>query len=314
MVYGYKLYNEEFKKRFLEQYPKKTAKFYASVLARAVVYEKKLQKDMAAFNTDEIKSWLLSLGATSLKSLTTAVSVARQYTNFAIKERFVDKLVNEYNLFNRDTLRQYVSKVAQKKKYISKEEFEKLVNMAYNASDAVILQLLWEGVKGEGTEEIKNLRPEDVDRINNILTLRRDDGTTRKIKVSDKLIELIFDAYNEEKYYNNNGMSTQERCNYTYLANTGYIVRPAGKNKTGRVDDQVIQRRVRLLTRAFGNPFLTITNIWMSGLIEYAKQYMKEKGKTSLEAQDYMEICERYGYNKESWYLIKSQIEPYLVI
>lgn len=312
MVYGYKLYNEEFKKRFLEQYPEETAKFYASVLAKAYTYEKFLEKDMAAFNVDEIKSWLLSLDATTLASLTTSVSVARQYTNFAIKERFVDKLINDYDMFDRKTLRQYVSKIAEKKRYISKEEFDKFVDSIYNASDAVIFQLLWEGVKGENTEEIRNLRPEDVDAENRILTLRRDDGTTRQVKVSDKLIQLIFDAYNEEKYYNNNGMSTQPKCTFTYLPNTGYVVRPAGRNKTGRIDDQIIQRRVRLLARALGNPFLTITNIWLSGMIEYAKQYMKEKGLTSLSMNDYKEICKRYGQNEDLWYSVKTNIDPYL--
>jgi len=277
-----KLYNREFKERFLSKYPDERAKFYASVLAKAYKYERALNKDMAEFNVDEIKDWLMSLDATSLASLTTAVSVARQYARFAIEERFVNKLINDYDLFDRSLLNQYVSKVAIEEKYLTKEEFEKLVNLAYNASDAVILQLLWEGVKGENTEEIRNLRPEDVDRINNILTLRRDDGSTRKVQVSDRLIELIDKAYNEEKYYNNNGMSTQVKCNYAYLANTGYVVRPAGKNKKGRVTDQVVQRRVRLLARAFENPFLTITNIWMSGMIEYAKKYMQKKGLTKL--------------------------------
>lgn len=306
-----KLYNKELKQRFLSQYRSSTADSYESVLSQCYDTEKFLNKDVCQFTHDEYASLLYNFEAKSLSSLTSKNSTIKRYIEFCIKEGYVPSRLNVAENFDRATLRQFIRKDALKYKFISSKELDDVIEKCINAQDAVIFQLLREGVKGEGSEELINLTINDVDEENNILTLRSDNNV-REHKVSDKTIELIKEAYKQKYYYPKNGETQNEKIKQYYLPDSPYIIKMTGKKRKGRASRQIVQRRVKFIAEWWGNPFLTPSNVWTSGQIEYAKQIKTKKGVDRLEPDDYREICRRFGLSEHQWERVKSDIQMYI--
>lgn len=199
------------------------------------------------------------------------------------------------------------------KKYLTTEEFDELLKILINAQDRALITLLREGAKGEDNEELINLRKSDIDYKNNILTLTRNNGDMRKIEVSSRTIEILDETIYEKEYYKNNGeLDGFFRSPKFYLANTEYILRPAGRSRTGKIKSQNVHRRLKIIGSIIDNRFLTPTTVWYSGIIEYAKRYKKENNKDELSTDDYKAINRRFGQDEQYWHQSKTIIKDFL--
>lgn len=300
------------KQRFVnqERYQATTINYMENVLKKAIPTEEQCGKDISQFNQEEYNYFLLSLEAKSLASLTVQNSVISKYIEFAIQEGFVPSRINIAELFNRETLRRYVSNIALEKKFITPQELDEIIKECANASDACLFSLMFEGVKGEKFCELINMMGSDVNFETAEIKLRDvNDNISRTIKVTQRTLELIQDTLDEQVYVPKNGEQTTTKRSVCYVATTPYVFRPAGKNKINKASSQLIMRRLKDMANYYGNPFLTATNIWMSGLITYTKVYKDKEGKTELTMYDYQEICKAYGHNPSNWYNIKTNIE-----
>lgn len=306
-----KLYNRQLKEEFLQQYRESTADSYESVLSQCYNTEQFFNKDVCQFTQEEYASLLYNFEAKSLTSLTTKNSILKKYIDFCIPRGYVPSQTNIARNFDRETLRQFIRKDALKYKFISSKELDDVIEKCINAQDAVIFQLLREGVRGEGSEELINLTINDVDEENNILILRSDNNV-REHKVSNKTIELIKEAHKQKYYYPKNGETENEKVKRYYLSDSPYIIKMTGKKRMGRASRQIVQRRVKFIAEWWGNPFLTPSNVWTSGQIEYAKQIKTKKGVDKLEPDDYREICRRFGLSEHQWERVKSDIQMYI--
>jgi integrase len=322
--------NKELKERFLSNYDESTQQSLTYIFQRANELEEMLGKDIYEFNRDELHDLFMSFGSRSEVSVASRISIINKYIDYAIEQGFVPTGINLVkNFVGQEYYKKYISKVAEKKKILSKEEVYALTvgseSFCINAQDAAIILLPFIGVRGRQIqdnplEEMRNLKWENVDEANNSITLTRNDGdkiiAKRTINnIDPKIIEILKDAYNQEKYLKNNGEVTdwmiQKKNTEIELLNTGYILRTTKKGENGRISNGTISQRLNTIRELYGNPFINVTNLWLSGMVEYGKQIKKEKGE-ALTGDDYREICRRFGQEEVYYSKIKQRIEKYI--
>ena len=132
-----------------------------------------------------------------------------------------------------------------------------IVKKCINPQDAVVLQLLFEGVCGNRFSELLNLKMEDVNVDGNILKLN-DEGEIRYLVVSSQCIELIIKANNQKKYFVTNGNSEAKSTDFL-LIESEYIIKKIKKGKHKKDVKQeskrfIISRRIESLSDIFGFP------------------------------------------------------------
>lgn len=313
------LYNSELKERFLENYPEATRLTYRNIFKKIAQKEKELGKDVYQFNLEELDDLLYSLGTTSAQYVSTVLAVLSKYIDFCMQEGYVGNptQVNYAKLINPklENLKKYEHGMDKKYRYITKDDLRKIINMCVNAQDAVIFALLFEGVMGENLEELINLRVDDCNLDDNILTLRRNDGSTRQIEIANDTAQLIYKAINQIEYYR-----VSDTMNGVFiLQRTPYVLRPitSEKVKDDKVSHQIIRNRIKKIAELYGNPYLNPKNIFRSGMIHYIKEYMKKHGVRSfadLEYQDMAQILERFGIepSPQSVYLYRVRLREYI--
>lgn len=316
------MYNSELKNVFLNTIENDgTRDNIGYTFQKARTLEEEKGRDICYFNFDELGELWSSFRAKSFAAITTKVSIIVKYIDFCIDKGLADVNYNWAKMyFNEGGLRPYVSKVATNNRIIDKETLEDIIDFCANAQDAVIYALLFEGVKGRpiqenAFEEMRNLKMVDCDTNANNIILRQDNGETRVIEVSDYTMNIIADAFNQQEYLRKNGESTA-KLKELELIETGYVLKLGyiGRNSDSsddRVSHQVIFRRLKNIAKAYGNNFLTPTNIYMSGMVDYAQTLKAEKG-TDLDNNDYIHICEKYNIDIKRWYKIKVEIKEYL--
>jgi len=308
------LYNEEFKKKFVNaQYTGRTNDYYIYVLSLASKIEENFGKDLYEFNDEEYDILLSNIKTNSLNSLISINIIYSKYVEFAMSEGLVKHRINYPSLVNPQDLKTYVGKIVKEKRYINtREDFEIVIGLLYNPQDRALFGLLYEGVKGaNGIEELQNLKKTDCNITNNTLTLTRDNGTQRQVVVSEYTMELIQEAIEDNEYYKNNGDGDHLRNPFTPLAQTEYVLRPSGIKKINKVTQQGIIRRINNLKEWFDYPFISITNIWVSGQIAASKNKKEELGR-ELSRQEYIEIAEKFGFGEAYWFNIKRSVIDYI--
>lgn len=312
--------NLELKRRFLNNYSnKKTMVLYDNVLEKCSNTEEKFEKNVYEFNRDEFEELWASFRSTSWKHINKVVSIFRQFVDFANDEGYVPTKINYVNMFSGRDLIKYVSPFAIKDKIISYDKLIELQENCMNPQDEVIFALLFEGVKGKGHEEILNLKKTDVDYDNNILTLTRNDGSVRRLNVSERTIEIIREANEDpigsKEYYFSNGLTaeTSDKKSKSNLVDNDYIIRPSlrGDNNKNEPSELInIINRVKKISDFHGNQFLNPTNIWTAGMVHMAKTIKQEKG--DLDIEDWKEITIRFGRNVELSYVTKKDCIDYI--
>lgn len=282
------MYNPEVKQRFLKKYPHDS---YERIFLRSYIFEEALQKDLYDFNMDDIKRVLYDLNPLTVGASRSNGRIITSYIDWAIEEGYRRNNINPLKTVQSKWFDQFVDK--SRKIYITEEELKEIENHCVNAQDAVIVRALFEGLT---ISELLNLKKDDVDYDNCILKLKDDKKGERTLKVSSECIRLIAQAARQEKYYKNNGEVTENtKRPWNELIDNEYILRP-NKTKTkytDRADEYLIYRRLDVLKRTLGFPYLTSKNISNSGKLKMAKDlYLKEGelGRKQLE-----KIAERFN-------------------
>jgi integrase len=313
------LYNAEQKIRFLEQFPLETQKLYHGFFKACYKTERHYQKDLCMFNNDEFQTLLHSFMSTSLASLKVRTSVIRTYIDFCINNGEAETPdgnplhINVADTFPAHTLDKFVRPDAKKKKFLVDGELDDFIGFCYNAQDAVVPQLLREGVRGHNLAEICKLHEKNIDFITGMVTLYDIDECTRIIKVSPNTLDLIRDALDQDVYYSKNSEETRSGNKRSKLNESGYVIRSTQRREANdMVRPSIIQGRIRRLSRQYGNCFITIHTLFVSGQIEYGKMLKKRDGVEELTTTHYEEICERFGLPKDHAFPIKYAIQKYL--
>jgi integrase len=305
-----KLYNQDLKNRFLSLYPEKTRRFYKYVLVKAYETERTMKKDIYDFSEQELEILLFQYNNKSVQSIQSTICVLKQYIDFCINKNYGFQLKNHLDTSKRyGDLQKYIDLKSQQ--YITKEDLEDIVGLCVNAQDSVIFSLLFDGIKGENSEEIVNLQIKDCNFKNNTLTLTKNNGETRSLVASDLTMALIQEAMNETEYIKNNGVESPDMKVKTYkVDSTPYVVRISARESLGSINPVNIIARINRIKMWYGNPFLTVTNIWLSGMLNELKKSKQENSR--LTKQNYIDVNEKYGYEYSYWFKTKIRLEQFL--
>jgi integrase len=229
------------------------------------------------------------------------------YVDFCIRRNLVKHRENRFKILNKDDKYKFVSPHAEQNKYLSKEERRTCQAKLVNACDKLIIELIPLGVRGRTqigntNEELRNLRNEDVNFDEKELTLLNNDGETRIIRnLDDYTLDLLRETINQKWYITNNGTSkNSDNESLKRVVNyTDYVFRNAGSNKGGKVKYQYFGTRINKIIKEYcKNPYITITNLYFSGMIDYAKELLLQKNGEPLDFSDYEKIRDKFDYGQ----------------
>lgn len=283
----------EIKKEFLEKQLKSTRNYYAYVLRLADEFEVKLGKSIYDFNNEERDELLIvQYKNKNTWSLQTVLSPLKTYVDFCVSKNLVRHMENRFAAILPSNYDYYVNDQAKENSYIPLSECRQLQLLLKNKQDRLILELFSLGVrgrteKGNTLEEMVNLKVKDVKWNEKVLVLTRNDGEIRYIEVDNYTLDLIRQTIDSTFYVANNGFKKRPNENGIYekttrgqiINPTDYVFRVPGKNKYGKTDYQLFASRIQRIQKWLEKPYLTISNLYFSSIIDYAKKLKEEKGE-----------------------------------
>lgn len=309
----------------LKQKPVETARADIQTFVAVDEYEVLLNKPIYNFSLAERDElMMMKFKNTSIGAVNSTASKIKGYIDFCVRQGAVPHNQNIFDTFVKSEAKKFVSKHATEFKYITKEKLQKYQNLLKNYQDKLLITLPYYGVRGRtvkgGTlEEIINLKinpyNEDVKRC--ILTLERNDGSSRELTIPQEVMDLVIDVYEDEEYLPNNGLPNDTaRGAKSYKINRceNYVFCALGNNKKDILNPIVINARFQKIQNYCNNQYITVYNLYMSGMITMAMDIYKQKGE--LESSDYIDICKQYKYGGDSpeKYMskVKYEVETYL--
>jgi hypothetical protein len=322
--------DNEIKQEYLNLKPTKTAKSDTFVLRDFDEYESKVGKEVYNLSINELNEMFATLRNSSQRAAGKNKSILVNYIDFCVSKKIVPHMENRAKYID---VEKFVHRQALLNKYVPRETLMEYQKLLFNEQDQLLVWLLYIGVRGrtveEGTlEEVINLNIKDVSPDANRLILRQNDGKARVLdNVDTFIIELIQDVYEQEYYIENNGEITnnprlpdprRSKINKTGESKTGetidhYVFRTPGKNKYEKFSLSLLNSRIRRIQKYVGNPYLTYSSLYFSGMIQMGMDIYHEKGEISKE--DYINICDRYNYGSGNpakyWHVLKEEFEQY---
>lgn len=290
------MYNPELKNAFLnEQYENEDSRKIVSYLFyNSRPTEEQLKKDLANFNINDIDVLMKDLDPPNSAVARSNGSVISTYINWAMGNGHRKAIDNPL----RGIYPEWYDKfVGDKKLFMSKDELKDTIENIHNAQDAVIMQLLFEGVSGNKMSELLNLKQEDIDWDNNILHLEDDKFGKRDVEVTEDCLQLIQQAINQTIYYSKNGTATGRKAEIELVENE-YVLRniKTGAYSTGKGSPNLIYRRLTVISELFDLPYLTSKNLTKSGMIYEAYKEFVSTG--TLDNDQISKIAEKFGVRK----------------
>jgi hypothetical protein len=330
------------KEEFLESKRTSTARTIKSILLKVDEYEESIEKSVYDFNLDERDDFLLTKFSNKSKgTVRSTISYISDYINFCINKNLVKHQENRFSLILSSEIENYVNTQAMKMKYLTKEERIRFQDSLKNPNDKLILELIPLGVRGRTeknntNEELINLTNDDAYNAEKTrqLVLRNNDGEERIIEnLEDRTIELLIQTAKQKEYILNNGSNRSRKRNDIILSRgmgeksfpiieTDYLFKVCGKGKADKVRPEYFNVKLNAIRCWIENPYINVTNLYFSGLIDYAKKIKEKKGE-DLVKEDYINIIDHFDYGKptitktgeKDWsnvvFKIKTMIEDY---
>lgn len=286
---------------YLKNLPHNTFTTYSRVLKHAKSIEDQLGKDLYDFNVCEIEQLLSFLNPKTFASSLSSASIVQNYIRWAIGQNLRFNSSNPLDIIIGD---EFISKFidASQQTIFSAEEIDMIIQGLVNYQDSAVVAAIFEGILGKGYSELLNLTRYDLHNMNDFI-LKNDicdmEQIKRAVKVSDRLLELLRRANQEQIYYKNNGNPAASlKAPISKLVDNEYIFRSAWLHtkELGRADSHLVLRRLKKIAVWNKQPCLTAINIRNSGMLYMAYCLYKEHkkfGKAEFDA-----VCEHFNIPK----------------
>jgi site-specific recombinase XerD len=303
-IYESGFYNESQKLRFLSHFGQTTQNAYKRVLSRAKELEEPLDKDLYNFNQLEIEQLIRYMSPKTTESAQHALNIIQAYIRWAIEENLRENNINPLDsLSGKEYLKRLVDTSAQT--LFTKEEVFEVIDRLVNYQDKVVVLALFEGINGKTFSELLNLKRKDIDEDNNELILTEEDGSERKLRVSETLINMMVKAYDEKDYYKKNGnvsLNYPRISDKLELLDSPYVIKHTNTNarSTGKVEAHTISRRFKMIAEMFDMPYFNPGNVRNSGMLYEGWKAYKEHGE--IRQQDYYDICNKFNTSNKDRY------------
>lgn len=306
IVYEDRMYNEQIKMKFIDSYSTGTKKILNRIFKITQPSETDLDKDLFDFNREELRRVFFLFMAKTEYSSRANVTWVSKYIDWAIEEGYLDG-INPLDSVDTIWKEQFVNKSI--KKYWTDNEIYKIIADRVNAQDAVIVSLLFNGVRGIGNSEIVNLMRNDVDSFNKTLYLTDATESRRCIQVSEQCIKLCEQALNEDGYEKKNGNASPDIKSPTAnLVDNDFVVKSV-KTRTEHIyeaEKNIVHRRLANIAEEINEPNFSPMNIIYSGMLAMAKNIYIERGE--LKEEELFDVYKQFNETSEqSIYRLKNE-------
>lgn len=300
------MYQNEMKEGFIQDYMRSRVVQKTSVygLFRKIEpHEEKLNKDVCRFTKEEALEMYKGLKSRSVYTLLNNNVILKAYCAW---QKHYNGLETEitYENITIDDLRQCVDEKASK--LLSREEIMEIEEQLLNVTDSAIVECLFQGIAGPSMRDITSLNRDMLDKKNKCLIFP--DG--RVFDISEKLCELLEEAFNEETY-----VCYGETLRVKKLIGIGKLFKERDNTYAADSDDRrfrAVYRKIQVIRDYVGIKELTMKGIAAAGFLHYLRICLKESElglKEFLQTDKGEKLMDRYGY--ESAYRIDNIIHRY---
>ena len=260
-------------------------------------FENKFGKDLSQFTEEEILEGYREESSWNSLAFFRNVNIRfSHYTNW-YKENIDEQTVNAYSEIPMSSLAS-IALGKQKIDIVTRKDLDLICAALVNPRDQYSIVALFEGLRGSHYSEILDLRINDVDFENLTVFVER---RGKSIKISQKLADIISNAYKTYTYLLGNGRSgfralsdLQDGKVYHITSNSVESADPVSR---GRTFQRAVDRA--LFDSSNGTLDISLTRIQDSGIIEFIKTRAKELGITPKEyfeeKNPTVEIYEQYN-------------------
>lgn len=312
-----KLYNHLVKKHFIEDISENngTRRTIYFNFKRASKMEKHYNKDIYEMTFEELESVFYSAKFTSENAVRAFISNITTYIEWASKNGYrasnLPKLPSESIS---SIAHKYVSKTLSV--YYTQEDLMEYYDKIINLSDILILQCIFEGIRGQASSEIFNLKIEDVYEKNNKYFANLYDtekGTERTgHEISEYLYNLMFKV-NELEFTND------VKGRQLELIPSPYILKKTAKgNKNNSYGEKLtttyLTNRRNYFMEVFETKKFRYKDIEKSGVMHYLHQLIENKDTPVAEAEEYKLISDRFNVGKYVHSFYEDEVVNYTMI
>ena len=260
-------------------------------------------KDACLFSKDEAIEMYIELKSRSVYTLLNNNVVLKAYCAWQHHYNGIET-TDAYENIGIDDLRLCVDEKASK--LLSREEIIDIEEQLLNATDAAIVECLFDGIAGPSMRDITSLNRDLLDVTNKCLIFP--DG--RIFGISDRLCELLDKAFDEEKY-----ICYGETLRVKKLNGIGKLFKDRDNAHAADSDDRrfrAVYRKIQVIRDYVGIKELTMKGIAAAGFLHYLRVHLNDTNlplKTFLQTEAGHKLMSRYGY--ESEYRIDNVIHRY---
>ncbi|MCM3387235.1 hypothetical protein M3649_03700 [Ureibacillus chungkukjangi] len=297
----YKLYNPEIKQEFLNNFDgtNDTVSTLYYTLKKASVSEKEANKDLFEMTANELDIVFHTASRRTENSVRGFISNIMTYIKWA-----TDKGYRSTNLpvYTADSISskasEYVCKTAAT--YYTQEELMEYYKKITNRGDVLILQCIFEGIRGRGYSEIFNLKADDLSKKDGKFYVNLYDtekGTEREdFEISEFLYELMLEVEGLTSVYTITNRKVE-------LVPSQYILKKTSKGNRGRLlgeklTTSYLNNKNIQYKEVFNSDDFKYKDIERSGVMHYLSKLMKTKETNIVGNEEYIAISDRFSIGK----------------
>lgn len=264
-------------------------------------------KDIALFNREELLQAISAIPTYSKRTINQIDSTLNNYIDWACKRGINPTSINPMQSISvKEHLEKNINTKVLSQKFITKEDLKQLrdkvesgSDTVLNAQDFICVVFPFYGIYGRDCCEMINLRNEDVQLIDKIITVKNEDDSERVIKADSFLIDLIEEAQQEVEYIRAYRGKSQ-------LFDIGYVLKNTKEGQ--QITSTGVRTRVKKCMKAFNEVIdeksrLTFKSLVASGKINRLEEIKLEKGE--LVDQDFRNVMIEFGDNPKSYFGLK---------
>ena len=286
------LYNSKEKIEFIQTIENDDVKMiYFYIFLKSMSSEQLYNKDLYNVSLDQLALVMRNINHSTINNAINSKSRIISHITCAIQNGRRTNNTNPLVGTDGEWEKQFIDKSI--KRFYSDLEIYELVESLLNAQDQALIQCIFEGIMGKTYSELINLRASDIDWDNNLVTVREDEDNVRTVKVSDRCLRYLKNAYEQEYYFPENGGVEKK-----LIKNQDYIFKNTLWKSTvySTVSAQTLNKRLLAIRKAHDLDTLRAKDIKDSGMIHMA--YVLGKDKKAVEKDEFTKIGDKYNYNK----------------
>lgn len=283
----YNIYEEtkEQKERYIKQsnMSEDAEEFFRRITSTAAKVETQEKTDLSNFNRIQVKSLLKTYDARSRYYLRLICNTFTKYYQWCLSEKLVD-ITNVTDWYDVKLSKAIIEEVLPNEliedKFFGDEEMLEYISRVPDPTNKLYLYAPYIGIDGEDHVDMKNLKISDLSEDKQELQL----FSGKTIPVDELFIKLIKEADKAVRYNPDGTGEYHSKSKNTYSESIYVFKTCTATSPNVLVSSNIINSRIRFISKQTGNKFLNTSLIYKNGLLNYIKKYYESEGITLYDA------------------------------